>query len=264
MPDVHETAVVDSRAQLSSGVVVGPYAVVGPDVVLGDDVRVGAHVVIEGRTRIGPATRIHPFACLGGPPQDTVAEGDDPADPSIGLEIGKGNVLREHVTIHVGTAKGRGRTRIGDHSHLMNTVHVAHDCEVGSHCVLANFSGLAGHVSIGDHAVLGAYTGVHQHGRVGESVMAASGTKLSLDAPPFALVAGDRARLMGVNHVGLKRRGYSRERLQQIKRAFHLCFHAGLRLEEALTSVREELKDAADVERLLAFLETSERGCCRP
>jgi len=263
VPEVHETAVVEPGASLASGVVVGPYAVIGPEVALGEDVVVGAHVVIEGRTHIGARTRIHPFSCLGGAPQDTAAA-SDPPDPSVGLEIGAENVLREHVTVHVGTRAGRGRTRIGDGNYLMNGVHVAHDCEVGSQVVLASFSGLAGHVSVGDHAVLGAYTGVHQFGRIGESVMTASGTRLSLDAPPFSLVAGDRARLMGVNHVGLKRRGFSREVQQQIKRAFTLCFHSQVRLPEALESVRDELKDAPEVARLVAFLETSERGCCRP
>ncbi len=264
MPEVHETAVVDPGASLESGVVVGPYAVIGAEVELAEDVNVGAHVVIEGRTRIGARTRIHPFACLGGAPQVTSAFADDPDDPRVGLEIGADNVLREHVTVHVGTAAGRGRTRIGDANYLMNGVHIAHDGQLGSHCVLASFSGLAGHVSVDDHAVLGAYTGVHQFGRIGESVMTASGTKLSLDAPPFSLVAGDRARLMGVNRVGLKRRGFSRETQGQIKRAFQLCFHSQLRLDEALENVRDELKGVPEAERLVAFLETSERGCCRP
>lgn len=264
MPEVHETAVIDPRAELSRGVVVGPYAVVGPGVKLAPDVRIGAHVVLEGRTTIGARSRIHPFACLGGPPQDTAAGSDAEDEPRIGLELGEDNVVREHVTIHVGTANGRGTTRLGNANYLMNGVHVAHDCEIGSHVVFASFSGLAGHVSVADHAVLGAYTGIHQFGRVGESVMTASGTKLSLDAPPFSLVAGDRARFMGINHVGLKRRGFSRETQQQIKRAYQLCFHTQLRLEEALEVVREELEGIGVVERLACFLETSERGCCRP
>lgn len=260
MARVHQSALVDPAARLAPTVEVGPLAIVGPEVELMDDVVVGPHAVVVGRTRIGARSQIHPFACLGGPPQDSEAFGEQGGR----LEIGEDNVIREHVSIHVGTEAGGGCTRLGDHNFVMNAAHVGHDCQIGSHCVLASFSGLAGHVQVADHVVLGAYTGVHQFARVGESVMAASNTKLSLDAPPFAMVAGDRARLVGINHVGLKRRGFSRERQQQIKRAFHLLFHSQLRLEEALESVREELKEAQEVERLLGFLETSGRGFCRP
>jgi UDP-N-acetylglucosamine acyltransferase len=140
---------------------------------------------------------------------------------------------------------------------------VGHDCEIGSHCIVASFCGLAGHVRIDDHAVLGAYTGVHQHARVGESVMAASNAKLSQDAPPFSMVAGDRARLVGVNNVGLKRRNFSREAMRSVKHAFHIVFHSKLRLELALTRVRNELGASPEVERLVCFLESSERGFCR-
>ncbi len=259
MARVHDSAVVDPGAELAASVEVGPLAVIGPHVELAEDVVVGPHAAILGRTRIGAGSRIHPFACLGGPPQDLEAAGDETR-----LEVGERNLIREHVTIHVGTRAGGGCTRIGDDNFIMNAAHIAHDCRIGSRCTIASFSGLAGHVEVGDHAVLGAYTGVHQFGRIGEAVMTASNTKLSLDAPPFSLVAGDRARWMGINHVGLKRRGLSRERQQQIKRAFHLLFQSQLRLEDALESVREELKGAQDVERLLGFLETSERGFCRP
>ena len=260
MARVHDSAVVDPAARLAASVQVGPLAVIGPDVELAEDVVVGPHAAILGRTRVGKRSQIHPFACLGGSPQDLAAcEGE-----ATCLEIGAGNQIREHVTIHLGTRAGGGRTRIGDDNFIMNGAHVGHDCEIGSGCVIASFSGLAGHVRVADHAVLGAYTGVHQFGRVGESVMTASNTKLSLDAPPFAMVAGDRARLVGVNHVGLKRRGFSPERKQQIKHAFHLVFQSQLPLGDALGRVREELEEAQDVERLLAFLETSERGFCRP
>lgn len=145
----------------------------------------------------------------------------------------------------------------------MNGAHVGHDCQVGSHCIVATYTGLAGHVIVEDHAVLGAYTGVHQFCRVGESVMAASNAKLSQDAPPFSMVAGDRARLVGVNSVGLRRRGFERELCSRIKHAFHLIFHSRLRLEPALARVREELGETPEVERLLRFLEKSERGFCR-
>ncbi|MFT5695154.1 MAG: UDP-N-acetylglucosamine acyltransferase [Myxococcota bacterium] len=266
MAHVHPSASVDPGARLSATTAVGPFSVIGPDVVLGDDVVVGAHVVVTGRTSIGARTEVHPFTSLGGPPQ---AQGADFADAR--LEIGTDNVIREHVSVHVGTTAGGNTTRIGDHNMIMNASHIGHDCTVGSHCVFASYSGLAGHAIVEDHAFLGAYTGVHQHARIGESVMTAANTKLSLDAPPFSMVAGDRARVVGVNKVGLKRRGFSSERQGHIKRAFHLLFHSDLRLAEALSTVREEHKvgsqgqvtEEQDVERLLLFLEASKRGFCR-
>ncbi|MCH7599950.1 MAG: acyl-ACP--UDP-N-acetylglucosamine O-acyltransferase [Myxococcales bacterium] len=255
---IHPSAVVEPGANLADGVEVGPLATIGPEVELAEGVRIGPHVAILGRTRIGARSEVHPFACLGGPPQD-----HDFAGETTSLEIGEDNVIREHVTIHVGTEAEGGCTRIGDDNLIMNSAHIAHDCRVGSHCVVASFSGLAGHVSVDDYAVLGAYTGVHQYSRVGESVMTASNTKLSLDAPPFSIVAGDRAHWIGVNYVGLKRRGVSRERQQQIKRAYTILFQSQLSLTQALKSVREELKEVPDVERLVSFLETSGRGFCR-
>lgn len=258
MAAVHPSAVVDPRARLAVDVEVGPFALVGPDVELGPGAVVGAHAVVVGRSTIGARTRIYPFAAVGGDPQDRSFAGEPTR-----LEIGSDNVIREHVTIHLGTPKGGGCTRLGDDNLIMNGVHVAHDCQIGSHTILASFTGLAGHVVIEDYSVLGAYTGVHQFSRVGESVMSAANAKLSQDAPPFSMVAGDRARLVGMNTVGLKRRGFSPETREQIKRAFHLIFFSKLRLEPALARVREELGDVPEVARLVAFLEKSERGFCR-
>ena len=258
MPSVHNTAIVDRRAKLAEGVEVGPYCTVGPDVELGEGVALESHAVVGGHTSVGAGTRIFPFACVGGEPQDKKFEGE-----TTRLAIGRDNVIREHVTIHVGTRKGGGATRIGDDNLIMNGAHVAHDCRIGSHVIVASFCGIAGHVTIDDYAVLGAFTGVHQFARVGESAMSAANSMLSQDAPPFAMVAGDRARLVGLNSVGLKRRGFSRDTRKQLKRAYHLVFQAHLRLEEALERVREELPDAPEVARLVRFLEESERGFVR-
>ena len=258
MPQVHRSATVEAGAQLAEDVEVGPYALIGPDVELESGVCVAAHAVVIGRTRVGAGTRIFPFACIGGEPQDRTFQGEPTR-----LEIGRKNVIRENVTIHVGTSQGGGCTQIGDDNLIMNGGHVGHDCQIGSHCIIASFSGLAGHVRIADHAVLGAYTGVHQFARVGESVMAASNAKLSLDAPPFSLVAGDRARLVGVNSVGLTRRNFRLEVIADIKHAFHILFRSRMRFEPARARVREDLPDSPEIERLLGFLEKSERGFCR-
>jgi UDP-N-acetylglucosamine acyltransferase len=255
---VHPSAVIERGAELGSDVEVGAFSVIGSDVVLEEGVRVDHHAVVVGRTRVGARTRIFSFACIGGEPQDKTFAGEPTR-----LEIGRDNVIREHVTIHLGTPRGGGCTRTGDDNLIMNGAHVAHDCQIGSHCIIASFTGLAGHVRVDDFAVLGAYTGVHQFTRVGESVMAASNSKLSQDAPPFAMVAGDRARLVGVNSLGLKRRGFSSEVVKAIKHAFHLIFQSRLRLEPALARVRDELPGSEEVERLLQFIEKSERGFCR-
>lgn len=258
MPRIHPTAVVDPSAKLADDVEVGPFCWVGPGVELGPGVVLANHVSVSGLTRIGARTRVHPFAALGGDPQDKRFAGE-----RTRLEIGADNVIREGATIHVGTPRGGGCTRIGDDNLIMNGAHVAHDCQIGSHVIVASFVGLAGHVSVGDHAVLGAYTGVHQFARIGESVMTAANSMLSLDAPPFAMVAGDRARVVGLNVVGLRRRGFDAETVRALKRAFHLLYASKLRQEVAVARVRETLPDVPEVDRLLRFLETSSRGVAR-
>jgi UDP-N-acetylglucosamine acyltransferase len=255
---IHPTAVVEDGAVLAPNVVVGPFAYIGPEVELGAGVEVGSHVTLIGRTRVGAGSRVFPHSCLGGEPQDQGFEGE-----TTELEIGQRTVIREHVTIHVGTARGGGCTRVGDDNFIMNSAHIGHDCQIGSDIIIAPFCGLAGHVKIEDFAVLGAYTGIHQYVRVGESVMAAGGTKLSLDAPSFTMVAGDRARLVGLNSVGLRRRGFAAETRRQIKHAFHLIFQSKLLLEVALARVDEEVGGVPEVERLVSFLRKTERGFCR-
>ncbi len=258
MPTIHPTACVEDGAILAPDVVVGPFSFVGREVELGSRVEIGAHVTLLGRTLIAEDCRIFPHACLGAEPQDRAFDGE-----STRLEIGARTQIREQVTIHVGTSQGGGCTRIGNDNYVMNGAHIGHDCQIGNHTIIASFCGLAGHARVDDFAVLGAYTGLHQHARVGESVMAAGGSKLSLDAPPFAMVAGDRARLVGLNSIGLRRRGFPPATCQQIKHAFHVIFRSKLRLEDALLRVKEEVRDAPEVERLVSFLRKTERGFCR-
>lgn len=258
MRDVHPSAAVDPRAKLADDVRVGPYCVVGPDVELGEGVVLHSHVVVAGHTSVGARTRISPFACIGGEPQDRGFAGE-----TTRLAIGQDNVIRENVTIHVGTPGGGGCTRLGNDNLVMNGAHIAHDCQVGSAVTVGAFSGLAGHVTVQDHAVLGSYTGVHQFTRVGESTMTAANSMVSKDAPPFCIVAGDRARWVGLNVVGMKRRGITPDAVSRLKHAFHLLLHSKLRLDPALTRIRAELGDSPEVGRLLAFLETSERGFLR-
>lgn len=255
---VHATAVVDPEAKLADGVEIGPYAVIGRDVELASDVSVGPHATIVGKTSIGEGTRIFPSCVIGTDPQIAGAD-----DASTSLAIGRDNVIREFAVIHVGSERGGGFTRIGDANFILNNVHVAHDCQIGSHCVLASFSALAGHVCLEDHVVFGAMTGVHQFVRIGESVFTGANSMISKDVPPFAKVAGDRARFAGINALGLERRGFSQEVIRALKHAFHVLFQSKLRLEPAMERVRAECGAIAEVRRLLRFLSESERGFVR-
>lgn len=255
---IHPTAVVDSGAELVGDVEIEPYAIIHAGVTLHAGVRVGAHAVVSGTTVVGEGTRIFPFASIGSDPQDLKYKGE----PSR-LEIGARNVFRENVTVNRGTAGGGGVTRIGSDNLFMAGSHVAHDCLVGSGVVFANCAAIAGHVIIEDRAVLGGFAGVHQHSRVGRGAMVGAGAMAAQDVPPFTIAQGDRARLYGLNIVGLRRSGYKLEVLQALKAAYREIFHQGMPMRIALEQVREVYADVPEVMELVAFCESSTRGICR-
>lgn len=259
MPKIHQGAVVESGARLADDVVVGAGAYVGPEVELGPGVVLAPHAHVCGRTRIGEGCRVFPYAVVGEEPQDT----DFKPENATALRIGKRNVIREHTAIHVGTLKGGGCTEIGDDNLFMNGTHVGHDAKIGSHVIVASNAALAGHCEVQDYAVIGGLSGVHQFARVGESAMVGALSGVSLDAPPFMIVSGERTTLRGVNHVGLKRRDFSEQENKEIKRAYHIIFQSKLRFAEALDRIREEGLKTDPVSRLLRFLESSERGFSR-
>jgi UDP-N-acetylglucosamine acyltransferase len=254
----HPTAVIHPGARLAPDVTVGPYSVIGEHVTIGAGTQVGAHCVIEGWTDIGEACVFSHFVSAGTPPQDLKFAGE----PSR-LVIGSRNTFREFVTLNRGTHHGGGLTRIGDHNFLMAYVHVAHDCTVGNHVIMANAATLAGHIEIGDYAVLGGLTGVHQFVRIGAYAMVGGCSAVAQDVPPFVSAVGNRVKLYGLNLVGLKRHGFSEERIGALKKAYRLLFGAHLSLKEALKKVRDELSGHPDVEQLVAFIEASERGISR-
>ncbi len=258
MAKIHPTAVVDPGAKLADDAEVGPFTVIDRDVELGAGVEVGSHVLITGRTSIGARTRIHPGSVIGVEPQVLNFDGQ-----TTQLQIGEDNVIREHASIHVGTASAGGRTVIGNHNLIMNNFHVAHDCRIGNHCVLAGYSGMGGHVVVEDYAVFGGMTGVHQFVRIGESAFTAGNSMVSKDVPPYAKVAGDRARFVGVNRINLERRGFSPERIAVIKHAFFVLFQSKLRFEDACARLEEECAGSREVAHLLEFLRGSTRGFIR-
>ena len=258
MPTIHPTAVVDPGAKLADDVTIGPLSSIGGEVELGPGVEIGPHVCVSGRTRIGARTRIYPFAVVGANPQVLGFDGRAGC-----VEIGCDNEIREHVTIHLGLPEHGGVTSLGDHNLIQNGFHIAHDCRIGSHCVLAGMSGFSGHILVEDYAVVGAMSGFHQFVRVGESAFTAGNSMVSKDVPPFAKVAGDRARFIGVNTINLERRGFSKDRIATIKHAFHLLFQSKLRFEEACVRVEAECGESRDVQHLLRFLRSAERGFVR-
>ena len=261
-PLIHPTALIDPQAELDGSVRVGPYAIIGPGVRIGAGTQVGAHCVIEGCTRIGADNRIFQFASIGAPPQDKKYAGEPTR-----LEIGDGNTIREFVTISTGTVQDESLTRVGDDNWIMAYVHIAHDCRLGSHTILANAVQLAGHVRLGDWVFLGGLTGVHQFVRIGAHAMTAFQTRLAQDLPPFVTAGGNPAEAQSINAEGLRRRGYSAERIVLIKQMHRLLYRKGLTLEAArqqIDALRGELAEAdADITLMQEFLSCATRGIVR-
>ncbi|MCX7822031.1 MAG: acyl-ACP--UDP-N-acetylglucosamine O-acyltransferase [Syntrophobacterales bacterium] len=259
MSQIHPTAVVHRGAEIGEGTIIEPYVIIGPEVKIGKGNRIGAHTVIEGRTTIGEGNTIFPFVSIGLPPQD-ISYRDEPTE----VVIGNRNIIREGVTIHRGTIRGTGLTKIGDDNYLMAYSHVAHDCVIGNHVILANCASLAGHVIISDYAVIGGLVGVHQFVRIGKYAFIGGLSGISMDIPPFMIAAGDRAKLYGPNIVGLRRAGFSPETIMSIKRAYKILFRSGLTLQKAINKLRGEKVPSREVEELIEFMEApSKRGVTR-
>jgi len=252
---IHPTAVISSGARIGIDCAIGPYAIICEDVVLGNRVRIDGHCVIDGRTRIGDESHLFPFVSIGLPPQDLKFAGEQTE-----TEIGQRTRVREFVTIHRGTAGGGGITRIGDDCFLMAQAHVAHDCLIGNNVIMANAATLAGHVLVADGANIGAYSGVHQFCRVGREAYIGGYSVVVKDALPFALTVGNHAKCYGLNKVGMRRRGYSRETLDALHHAFHLLLSAKLNTSQAIERIRGEITNVPEVDELLQFVETSQRG----
>jgi UDP-N-acetylglucosamine acyltransferase len=257
---IHSTAVVEAGAVVGDGVAIGPYCVVGPDVALADGVRLVSHVVVAGRTSIGPNTHVYPFASIGMPPQDMKYKGE----PSK-LEIGANTIIREQVTMNPGTEGGGMVTRIGNNCLFMVGAHVAHDCIIGNHVILANQATLGGHVSVGDYAILGGLSAVHQFCRIGRHAMVGGMSGVEQDVIPYGSVLGNRARLAGLNVVGLKRRGFSRAEVASLRKAYRLLFAEEGSMAERLNDATEMYKDNRAVMEIVDFIRgESSRSICQP
>jgi UDP-N-acetylglucosamine acyltransferase len=253
---VHPTAIIDPGATVPSSCRIGPYCVVGPEVELGENCELISHVVLSGPMRMGSDNRVYPFASLGAGPQDLTFRGEPTR-----IDIGDNNEIREYVTIHRGTVKGGGITQIGNHCLIMAYAHIAHDCHIGDHVIMANAATLAGHVTIEDWGVIGALCPVHQFVRVGTQAYIGGGSTITKDVLPFSkTVAARDAKAYGLNAIGLERRGFSRERIRKIHHAYKLLLTSKLNTTQALERLKGETGLGEDVEMLIRFIESSERG----
>ncbi len=259
---IHPTAIVDPAARLADDVSVGPYAVIGADVTVGAGTTIGAHCVIEGPTTLGCDNRISSHAALGCAPQDMKYRGE-PTE----LHVGDRNTIFQFCTLSRGTTQDGGVTRVGSDNWIMAYVHVAHDVQLGNHTILANNATLAGHVHVGDWAIVGGLTGVHQFCKIGAHVMTGFQSHVSQDVPPFMTVSGNPLAVHGFNAEGLRRRGFSRERIALVKQMHRLLYRDGLKLEDARTAIAALAGTVeggdADIAMLQDFLAAATRGIVR-
>ncbi len=256
-PEIHPTAVVHPEATIGHNVKIGPFSLIGPHVTIGADCEIASSVVIDGRTSIGVCNKIFPGAVIGLAPQDVKY-----SDEVSYVEIGDYNTIREYVTVHLASGENE-TTRIGDNNLLMAYVHIAHNCVLGDNLVLANAVNLAGHVTIGDWAILGGMTPVHQYVRIGAHAFIGGGSRVAQDVPPFVRVAGSPVEVSGLNSVGMKRRGFSKEALVNLKKAYRLLYRSGLNVSQALDKMALVCQLDTHLEELMAFIRRSERGIVR-
>jgi len=258
MSRIHPQALVDPTAELADDVEVGAFSLVGPKVKIGEGSWIGPHVVVTGRTTIGRNNRIFQFASIGEEPQDKKYAGEDTE-----LIIGDNNTIRELCTFSRGTIQGSGKTIIGNNNWIMACVHIAHDCILGDNIIMANNASLAGHVTVGNWAILSGYSLIHQFCSVGEHSFTSFASHVNQSIPPYVTVSGEKAKARGVNTEGLKRRGYTPEQIQQVRRAYKILYRSGKTLEEAHSELTAMARESNEVQPFVDFLDTTEKSMIR-
>ena len=260
MKNIHATAIIDPNAMMGKDISIGPYCIVGQDVNLGDGVRLHSHVVIDGRTTIGTETQMYPFSSIGLPPQDMKYKGEDSE-----LIVGARNTIREYVTMNPGTADGGMRTIVGDDCLFMASTHVAHDCIVGNHVIMANNATIAGHVEVGDFAIIGGLSAVHQFVKIGKHAIIGGMSGVENNVIPYGSVVGDRARLSGLNIVGLRRRAFLKEDIKNLRTAYRMLFAEEGTLAERTEDVAKMFVNNTAVMDIIGFMRAeSSRGLTQP
>ncbi|MGA2243288.1 MAG: acyl-ACP--UDP-N-acetylglucosamine O-acyltransferase [Verrucomicrobiota bacterium] len=251
---VHQTAIIHPKAQIGPQCEIGPFCVIGEHVTLGDGCKLHSHVVIDGYTKLGGGNEIFPFASIGLKTQDMKWKGG-----VTRTEIGDGNTFREYVTIHSATGEGEV-TRVGSHNYILAYCHIAHNVTLGSHVIMSNVATLGGHVTVEDHAVIGGLAAVHQFCRVGKMSMIGGCSKIVQDVPPFMIVDGNPGETRTINKVGLERHGVSEEAQNALRHAYKILFREGLTIPNALAKIESELPKLPEIQYLVNFVRTSERG----
>lgn len=256
--NVHPTAIIDPTAELGENVTVGPYTIIKEDTRIGNNTIIGPHVVVDQYTSIGSDCEIFQYASVGAAPQDLKYTGE-----KTYLKVGNGTIIREFATINRGTGVGGGITEVGEKNYLMAYAHVAHDCKTGHSVILANNTTLAGHIILGNHVTIGGLVAIHQFVKIGDHAYIGGKAAVVKDVPPFVIAAGDRARLHGLNKVGLKRNGFTPATLSALKKAYRIVFRIGLTLNEAVERVRAEVDQIPEVIQFIDFIKSSSRGMTR-
>lgn len=254
---IHPTAIIHKNAEIDDDVDIGPYCIVDEKVKIRKGTKLLGHVAVQGNTTIGKGCTISPFASIGGPPQDISYKGEDTT-----LDIGDNNTIKEYVTINKGSVHGGGATTVGSNNFIMAYAHIAHDCKVGSNIIMANCATLAGHVEVADFVTFAGLCAVHQFCRIGKYAFISGITGVPKDVPPYVIAAGSRAELYGLNVVGLERRGFTKEDISQLKKAYRILFRSSLPLTTSLKVIQEELK-GEHIDELIRFIRSSKRGICR-
>ncbi|MHB8281489.1 MAG: acyl-ACP--UDP-N-acetylglucosamine O-acyltransferase [bacterium] len=255
---IDKTAIIGENVTLDNSTDVGPYCVIKDYVKIGKNNKIASHVVIEGNTEIGDNNKIFQFASIGSVPQDLKYKGENTR-----LIIGSNNIIREYATFNPGTITGNSVTVIGDFNLFMMSTHVAHDCVIGNYAILANHATLAGHVEINDFAILGGLCAIHQFTKIGESALISGGTMVVQDIPPYLIASGDRARIYGINKIGLERRGFSKEEIDDVKNAYKIVYRSKLTIKNAISKIKSEINTNPIVEKFIEFILNSKRGITR-
>ncbi|GBE04104.1 MAG TPA: acyl-ACP--UDP-N-acetylglucosamine O-acyltransferase [Nitrospirae bacterium] len=256
-PKIHRTAIVDPDAKLAEGVEIGPFCIVGKRVKIGKNTKLNAHIVIED-TEMGSNNTVYPFTTIGLPPQDIKY-----FDEKTNVIIGNNNIIREYISIHRASVGGDMATRIGNNNFLMAYVHIAHDCNIGNDVVMANATTLAGHVTVEDYVFIGGLVAVHQFTRIGAYSMIGGFSAIPQDVPPFTTAAGERAKLYGLNTVGLKRQKFDDATIKNLKKAYKILFRSKLTLKESIKKLKIEREETKEINYLIEFIEKNKRGVCR-
>ncbi|MDX9715445.1 MAG: acyl-ACP--UDP-N-acetylglucosamine O-acyltransferase [Dissulfurispiraceae bacterium] len=255
---IHKTAVISPKAEVDESAEIGPFCIIGDGVIISKGCKLHSHIVIEGKTVLGKNCTVFPFASIGLAPQDLKYKNE-----KTGVKIGNNNVIREYATVHRGSVSGNGITEVGDSNFLMAYSHLAHDCRIGNNNILANAATLAGHVTVEDFAFIGGLVAVHQNTRIGSYAMVGGFSGIGQDIPPFTMASGPRAKLYGLNVIGLKRHGFSDETINKLKKVYKILFREKRTLQDALKTIRRDYQDCKEVMHLVEFIEENKRGICR-